>query len=118
MFNIKVIETKFYLRVLSKTIHKGQDEDDLRDGIKKFVGENPLSGDVITGTGGLRKIRYPIPGKGKSGGYRIIYYFYNENHPLNLLTIYPKSKTEDLSAQEKQIFSKFIKELKEIYTHE
>ena len=115
MKQIKIIETKFYLNQLSKIIHKGLDEDLLRNEIKEFISENPQDGDVIPGSGGLRKIRYPMPGKGKSGGYRIIYYFYNEKNPIHLFTIYQKSRAENLSDQEKQTFSKLIKELKEIY---
>ena len=112
----KVIETNSYLNRLSKILHKGQCEDELREEIKKIISANPLKGDLIVGTGGLRKIRYPIPGKGKSGGCRVIYYFYNEKHPIYLLTVYPKNKIEDLNPQERRALTKLVQELKNIYS--
>ncbi|MBV8165173.1 MAG: addiction module toxin RelE, partial [Alphaproteobacteria bacterium] len=41
-----------------------------------FLANNPLAGDVIEGTGGVRKVRFAAKGRGKSGGVRVIYYFY------------------------------------------
>ncbi|MBS1988022.1 type II toxin-antitoxin system RelE/ParE family toxin [Candidatus Dependentiae bacterium] len=115
MKKIKIIETRYYLSQLSKIIHKGQNEETLRNEIRELISQDPSEGDLIPGTGGLRKIRYPIPGKGKSGGCRIIYYFYNEKNPVSLLTIYAKNRADDLSPQEKKAFSKIAQELKAIY---
>jgi len=49
------------------------------------------AGRVIQGTGGLRKVRIARPGKGKSGGARVIYYYHNEDKPILLLLIYAKA---------------------------
>lgn len=66
-----------------------------------FIAANPLAGVEIAGTGGLRKIRWMRAGMGKRGGARVIYYYYDETAPVYLLTVYAKSKKEDLSQQEK-----------------
>lgn len=50
----------------------GLTDEDLRD-LQNILLQNPKSGDVIQGTGGLRKIRIPMKGRGKSGGSRVIY---------------------------------------------
>ena len=58
----------------------------------EFVGSNPESGDLIPETGGLRKLRWALPGGGKRGGARVIYFFYNETLPVFLLALYGKNE--------------------------
>jgi hypothetical protein len=70
--------------------------DDLID----FVARNPLSGDVIESTGGLRKLRWRLSGRGKRGGARIIYYYHDADMPLYLLLAYSKSAMADVSTTE------------------
>jgi len=70
---------------------------------------------VIPRTGGVRKIRYASPGKGKSGGYRIIYYFYDEKNPVYLMTMYAKFSAENLTPKEEKMYSEFARELKSIF---
>jgi mRNA-degrading endonuclease RelE of RelBE toxin-antitoxin system len=62
---------------------------------------NPLAGDLIRGTGGVRKLRWARGGRGKSGGVRIIYYFHSDNAPLYLLTIYGKGDKTDRTEDER-----------------
>jgi hypothetical protein len=64
-------------------------------------------GDLIIGTGGVRKTRLKSANSGKSGGFRICYYLLTQDHELFLLLIYPKNIQEDLTTQQK-------KELKEL----
>ncbi|MFT5484432.1 MAG: mRNA-degrading endonuclease RelE of RelBE toxin-antitoxin system [Halieaceae bacterium] len=66
---------------------------------------NPKAGDVIQGTGGLRKVRVASTkrGKGKRGGSRLIYYWYLEGKQFWLFTIYGKDEMSDLTAQQKRI---------------
>jgi mRNA-degrading endonuclease RelE of RelBE toxin-antitoxin system len=66
-----------------------------------FLARNPAVGDLIPGTGGLRKLRWAGKGKGKSGGYRVIYYYFNEAIPVYLLAVYPKNQQVDLTPQQK-----------------
>ncbi|WP_135455612.1 type II toxin-antitoxin system RelE/ParE family toxin [Vibrio echinoideorum] len=67
---------------------------------------NPKQGDVIQGTGGLRKIR--VASKGKRGGSRIIYYFLDEKRRFYLLTIYGKNEMSDLTADQKKQLKAFM----------
>ncbi|MDW6094520.1 type II toxin-antitoxin system RelE/ParE family toxin [Vibrio rhizosphaerae] len=69
---------------------------------------NPKRGDVIQGTGGLRKIRVASKGKGKQGGSRVIYYFFDEKRRFYLLTIYSKHEMSDLTTDQKKQLKAFM----------
>ncbi|MBQ4797759.1 type II toxin-antitoxin system RelE/ParE family toxin [Pseudoalteromonas sp. MMG006] len=69
---------------------------------------NPKQGDVIQGTGGLRKIRVASKGKGKRGGSRVIYYYLDEKRRFYLLTIYSKNEVTDLTADQKKQLKEFL----------
>jgi hypothetical protein len=62
-----------------------------------FIAANPHVGDLIPGTGGVRKVRWALPGGGKSGGARVVYYFHNESLPVFLLAAYGKNEKANLS---------------------
>ena len=111
----QIVETEAYLDDLSKVIYKGQDEIELRKGIREEIFKNPLIGKVIPRTGGVRKFRYAAPGRGKSGGYRIIYYFYDEHNPVFLLKMYTKSFTENLTSKEENFLFTCAKHLKKTF---
>ena len=68
--------------------------------LQEFLLENPAEGDVIRGSGGLRKLRWRGVGRGKRGGTRIIYYWADARGYIFLLDIYPKNEQEDLTAGE------------------
>lgn len=74
--------------------------------------KDPEAGDVITGTGGLRKLRYgdATRGKGKRGGLRIIYYWWDLKKQFWLFTIYDKDELSDLSPKEKAILKTLLKQ--------
>ena len=86
-------------------------------GLQSFLLQYPESGKIVPGSGGVRKIRWAIPGKGKgkSGGSRIIYFFYNETIPLLLLTIFGKNEKVNLSKAEQNELIKLVKELIKSY---
>ena len=73
--------------------------------------EFPERGDLITGGGGIRKVRHATQGRGKSGGVRVIYYWMKDNDQIYMLVIYPKSKKDNLSDKEKAILRKLVQEL-------
>jgi len=75
---------------------------------------NPKQGDVIQGTGGLRKIRVASKAKGKRGGSRVIYYFLDERRRFYLLTIYGKNEMSDLTTGQKKQLKAFM----EAWRHE
>lgn len=75
-------------------------KDDFED-FKKSLVENPEQGDIITGTGGIRKTRLKSASKGKRGGFRVCYLNVEDRLILFLLFIYAKSDQENLSHEEK-----------------
>ena len=72
---------------------------------------NPAAGDVIEGTGGLRKLRQPDPrrGKGKRGGLRVIYYWWLGGDQFWLFTVYDKDESDDLTAGQLKILKQLLK---------
>jgi len=81
----------------TKHVYKYLSEDEFL-GLQSFLLEYPEAGKVVPGSGGLRKVRWAISGKGKSGGVRVIYYFKRQEDEIWLLTIYSKSEIENISA--------------------
>lgn len=75
----------------------------------------PLDGDLIQRSGGFRKLRWARGGSGKSGGVRVIYYFYNEAYPLFLTYVYPKGEKENLSRAEVNELNKLSSLIIETY---
>ncbi len=69
----------------------------------------PEQGALIRGTGGLRKIRWGGKGHGKSGGYRIIYYWHVASETIYMLFGYPKNKQEDLTALQKKLLAELVR---------
>lgn len=104
---ITVIEFPSFLDQIERCI-KSEERDDLIH----FLARNPEEGEEITGTGGLRKLRWAGKGKGKRGGLRVIYYFYNESAPVFLLTVYGKGVQEDLTPAQKTKLTALVKILK------
>jgi hypothetical protein len=76
--------------------------EDERGSFAAYIADNPGAGDVIPESGGLRKVRWRRPGSGKSGGVRVIYYTRTAAGELVLLTLYAKSKTDNLTGQKLQ----------------
>lgn len=75
---------------------------------QQFLLSNPTAGDVIQGTGGLRKVRWGQVGKGKSGGVRVIYHWAPALRHIRLLMVYPKSRKTDLNNAEKAALKKIV----------
>jgi len=78
------------------------------DDMLEFLARRPKAGRVIQGTGGLRKVRVARPGRGKSGGARVIYYYHNEDKPILLLLIYAKANQENLTDSQKAQLKKHV----------
>lgn len=72
-----------------------------------YLAAHPLAGDIMQGTGGIRKLRWAAQGRGKSGGARVIYYYHNESIPLFLLTLFGKGEKANLAKSERNDLSKF-----------
>ena len=76
-----------------------------------YLAMHSKAGALIQGAGGIRKLRWARSGRGKSGGVRVIYYVHSLEMPLYLLTIFGKNEKANLSTEEKNILSKFVKVL-------
>ena len=106
MATMEFIETPTFTRLLLDLL-----SDDEYRGIQNILVENPERGDVLTGGGGIRKLRYSLSGRGKSGGVRVIYYWMREDEQVYMLLIYPKSKKDTLTDRETALLREFVKEL-------
>ena len=86
------------------------DDEDFR-ALQNELMQNPETGDVIEGAGGLRKIRFADTkrGKGKRGGLRVIYYWWEAGHQFWLFTVYNKDEKDDLSPHQKKVLKELIK---------
>jgi hypothetical protein len=71
------------------------------DDMLEFLARRPRAGRIIQGTRGLRKVRFARPGKGKSGGTRVIYYYHDDSKPILLLLIYAKADQDNLTDAQK-----------------
>jgi hypothetical protein len=85
-----------------------------RTDLVAYLAANPRAGDLMQGTGGIRKLRWGRGGRGKSGGVRIIYYFHSEAMPLYLLTVFGKNERANLSRAERNDLAALARTLKTI----
>jgi len=104
--HMEFIETPTFTRLLAGLL-----TDDEYAKLQNVLVENPEGGDIIKGGGGIRKLRFALPGRGKSGGVRVIYYWLRDDGQIYLLLIYPKSKKDDLTDRETAVLREFVKEL-------
>lgn len=79
--------------------------------LKQGLAQNPRKGYVIKGTGGIRGFRYAREGGGKSGGFRVIYYFVDSRGVVYLIDVYAKNEKSALTKGEKNELRKLVKEL-------
>ena len=78
------------------------------DDMLELLARRPKVGRIVQGTRGLRKVRIARPGKGKSGGTRVIYYYHNEDKPILLLLIYAKTDQENMTDAQKAQLKKHV----------
>jgi hypothetical protein len=67
--------------------------------LQLYLINGPDAGDVIRGSGGVRKLRWGLPGQGKSGGLRVVYYWMSRDEQILFLTVYRKTEAADLSQE-------------------
>jgi len=91
-------------------------EDNEVDDLKSFLAANPETGVVMIGTGGVRKLRWGAQGKGKRGGGRVIYYYYDNDTPLFLIALFTKGEKSDLSQKDKAAMAKLTERLVSEYS--
>jgi len=85
-------------------------EEDYKD-LEDILCDNPQKGTLEKGTGGLRKLRFSLDNKGKSGGARVLYVDYTSYEKIYLINAYPKSQKVSLTDDEKNHVKKLINKL-------
>lgn len=93
---LTVVETSVFARRAEKLLTKEEHSE-----LILYLALNPQAGDEIPGTGGVRKVRFAAMGHGKSGGVRVVYYFFDDDNPLYALFLYGKNEQANLTADQK-----------------
>jgi len=96
---ITVVETPEFVSAARRLLG-----DEERAVLVDYLAYNPTAGDLIPRTGGVRKLRWALEGRGKRGGARVIYFHHNAGMPLFALTAYAKNARDDLSQQDRNDF--------------
>jgi hypothetical protein len=100
--------TPYFEWLAKKTVPKGAFE-----AVKEELRLNPRKGDVIQGTGGARKMRVSLPGRGKSGGAKVIYVYIEVYGVIFFLFVYTKNQQADLTDAQRKALRTAIQEIKE-----
>ncbi len=87
-------------------------DDDSYVALQMFLSAYPDTGDIIRGSGGIRKIRWRSKERGKRGGSRVIYYWHVAEDHIYLLTLYGKGVKDDLTPAERAAWRKVVEEIK------
>ena len=105
-----VAELPEFIRTAQKLLTDGERMDIIR-----YLADHPKAGDLLEGTGGIRKLRWGRGAQGKSGGVRVIYYFHDDVMPLYLLTLFAKGDQDNLTKAERNELASLVKLLVQIW---
>jgi hypothetical protein len=83
-------------------------DDEERAELVNYLAYHPTAGVVVPGSGGVRKLRWGLEGRGKRGGARVIYFYHDMDMPLYLLTAYAKNERENLDQSEINTMRKLV----------
>jgi hypothetical protein len=106
-----VVETPTFL---ADAKDAGMDADE-REAVVSYLAANPQAGDMMSGTGGARKFRFKRVGTGKSGGYRIIFYYGGQDVPLFLLNVFTKGDRASLSKADQNTLRTILSRMADTY---
>lgn len=107
---LTVAELSEFIRTADKLLTETERQD-----VIDYLAVHPKAGDLMEGTGGVRKLRWGRGGQGKSGGVRVIYYFYDELMPLYLLTLFAKGDKDNLTKAERNELHGLVQLLVQIW---
>lgn len=110
--NREIIETKNFTKTISSLLKKRQLLNEDYADFKRELAEHPDSGDIVPGTGGIRKARLKSASRGKSGGFRVCYYDISHKDRIYLIAIYPKNEQENISMEDKKALKGLVGILK------
>lgn len=102
---MEFVETRLFSKKMQAYLSDGRYRE-----LQSYLLESPDAGEVIKGSGGIRKLRWAVEGKGKRGGLRIIYFLAPANQRFLMLTLYAKNELEDLTTQETKLLKKIVEE--------
>ena len=102
-----LIETPGFTRLVIKTL-----SDDDYGALQQWLVDEPDAGDLVRGGAGMRKVRWALPGGGKSGGIRVLYYWRANADQIYLLFLFAKGERSDLTPEQVRELAKYVKELK------
>ena len=105
-FDIEFIETPRFSRIREQYF----DDSQFRL-LQLYLLDRPDAGDIIKGSGGIRKLRWGQQGTGKRGGVRVIYYWITKSHQILFLTAYAKSEASELSRDSIRAMREIVKDL-------
>ncbi len=86
-----------------------------RDELIAVIASNPEIGALLKETGGLRKVRFAVGSKGKSGGVRVVYYFFSDGAPVFLLEVFAKNERDNLSKADRNDMAKLAERISQTY---
>jgi hypothetical protein len=98
-----IIETPIFTKLIT-----GLMSDDEYKGLQEALVTRPEMGALIKNSGGLRKVRWSLEGRGKSGGVRVIYYWMSADDQLYMLLVYPKNEQENLTDAQVSALRKIV----------
>ena len=104
------IETTTFTRLITELV-----SDDTYAEFQKELAENPAKGGPMSGCGGVRKARMALPGRGKSGGARIVYLYLQNRDVIYLIYVFTKGQAENLSADGKKAVRELAQQIKNEY---
>lgn len=107
-----VIQTKSFSKNIDKFLSERKLLEEDFVSLKKSLVQDPEQGDLIPGTGGVRKVRLKSSTKGKRGSFRICYFDNPRREELFLMQIYTKNEKENISSEEKKILKEFSEMIK------
>ncbi len=104
---LRQLDNAIETTVFTKLISRLMDGDQYRE-LQEHLIENPAIGNLIQGSGGLRKIRWKIAGRGKRGGVRVIYYWAVSADQIRMLYVYSKTDQEDLTKDQLKVLRQLV----------
>src|SRR3954462_10921764 len=100
-----IVETSVFTRPVLSLL-----SDDEYRKLQSVLANRPQAGALIRNSGGLRKVRWSIEGRGKRGGVRVIYYWAAQQERLLMLLMYPKNVQDDLTPDQLKLLRRIVEE--------